>query len=284
LGAPLTPDRQARVRDLLDLEKLKYNQLADEKRIAFEEKRRLLALRPMQPAGILQSIVKEWRNYLNELANGRIDIRRELALTEPTLASDDQLEKLMIEIERIVPSQNQRHEMLRHFAGGQQVPPGVLQAIAERWQREDSSIISSARNRIGQLKIEVRQGLHRLAPHQMKVEINNSTVHQLNLGTILGDMNNSVTTLAQGGHGDVAAALKEFTERVASSDDSALSKRDVVENLAFISQQAALPAGERRQGLLKAALSHVQTAVQVVGTLSQAWATFGPIIEGFFKN
>ena len=262
-------------------------QLIGEKRKVFErEKAQQWERQPMaQSASVVSGILQKWRAYQIDLINAQIDIRRELALKEPVLASEEQLELLLSKIERsILMGYNQRAEKLREFAGGRQVSSAVLQAVAQAWERDDYSIIPDARNRLEQLKIEIRQGLHKPVANHMNIEINNSTVYQLNLGQILGDMNNAVTTLTQNGHTDIASALKGLIERIAASDDPALNKKDVLEHLAFISQEAALSATDRKQGLVRTALSHVQTAVQAAATLSQAWTTFGPIIEGFFKN
>jgi hypothetical protein len=122
------------------------------------------------------------------------------------------------------------------------------------------------------------------AAGQMKIDITKSNVHQLNLGTVLGDMSSTVTTLAQSGHAEIAAALKALAEEVATCVELGLARKDVLENLAFIGQQATQPIGGRKQGLLRAAIGHVQSAVQMIGTLSQAWATFRPLVESFFRD
>jgi hypothetical protein len=170
----------------------------------------------------------------------------------------------------------------RKAGSGIGFPRSVLSALAARWARADADLALASRNRLEQLKIEVRHKL--LIPvNSMKIEIKNSTVNQLNLGSVLGDMNNAITTLAQQGHQDLASALKRFTELIASSIDLGPAQRDVVENLAFISEQAVLPAVDRKQSLLNAAISHIQSVVQTVGTLNEVWKTISPMVESLFN-
>ena len=101
--------------------------------------------------------------------------------------------------------------------------------------------------------------------------------------TALTGMINAVATLRQGGQSEIANALKELTERVAGCDGSRLTRQEIIENLVFVGQQAALRPEQRNRGLLKAALTYAKSAVEGLGALPEAWNTYGRSIEDFFK-
>jgi hypothetical protein len=118
----------------------------------------------------------------------------------------------------------------------------------------------------------------------VKIELNNGTVNQLNLGSVLGDINNSVTTLEEAGQTLFANALKTFTEHVAAVEDvPAETKREMIENLALVGAQAALPSAERKVGLIKGDLGYIGSAVATIKPLLEVWNIFAPQAESFFK-
>lgn len=282
---PLQVQNEERVQALLQWEKHERQRRIGEICADFEKERRQMEGQHMQPAGILHKVKGAWQKRNRNIAEAFIAIRRQVALSEHALSTDAQMQEFLKALDVLWLNEERRREKLREFVGGKDISPTVFDASVQQWEREDRIFIADIRNRVEQLKIELQQGLYAVEENYvMRIEINNSTIHQLNLGQIRGDMNNAVTTLTENGHGDVASALKQFTEQVAAADDPAIDRKDVIEHLGYISKQAALPPAERSPGILKTTIAHVQDAVKVVGTLSQAWKTFGPIIEGFLQH
>src|SRR5438445_2669723 len=99
--------------------------------------------------------------------------------------------------------------------------------------------------------------------------------------TALSDMINVVAILVEGGQMDVARMLQELTERVVDSSGERQIRCEIIENLVFIGQQAALRTEQRNHGLLKAALGYAKNGVQTLG-MPEVWNTFGHAIEDFF--
>jgi hypothetical protein len=93
-------------------------------------------------------------------------------------------------------------------------------------------------------------------------------------------MLNVVTILVEAGHEDIARTLQELTEQVAGSSGQGQIRQEIIENLVFVGQQAALRPERRNQGLLKAALSYAKVGVQTLG-MPEVWNTFGQAIEDF---
>ena len=101
--------------------------------------------------------------------------------------------------------------------------------------------------------------------------------------TSLADMIRVVAALEQHGHRDLAQALKELTQRVAGSPGRRQTRHEIIEYLVYIGQQAALHPEQRNPGLLQAALRSAKDDVEALGTLSEAWDTYGQAIEEFFS-
>lgn len=280
---------EKRLEDLLQLERLQLSEVVSAKRNEFEVQRRRLAEEHFasnrNDAHTLTLMLEAWQGYLSAIIDARLDIRRNLALKELALATDEQLSFLEADIEHSVAAWRRSRSVIEDIARTYPVHPSVLDAIVARLQRKDDTL-PRARNRIQQLKIEFRHNLHGPETERtMKIEIQNSVIHQLNLGDVLGDMNSSVSTLQEAGNQELAHALKALIEQFGSSSAAAPEvKKDAIENLALIGQQATLPPEQRKQGLVKAALGYIRACVESVGPLSEAWKTFGPVIEKFFRS
>lgn len=92
------------------------------------------------------------------------------------------------------------------------------------------------------MALEGTLGMHEA--DQPQVNISNSTIANLNLGTVFGDLNGSIQTLITTGHAQLAEALRQLTEAVTASGEL-VDKKEIIENLAYVSEQAALPAEQR---------------------------------------
>ena len=123
-------------------------------------------------------------------------------------------------------------------------------------------------------------------PQKPTISITDSTVGFVNAGVIqdVRSIETSVTALVQAGQTDIAEALKQLTQAVASAKDlKEKARSEILEQLSELSRQALLPPDKRTKAIfLKASVSLVARALSAVGSLAQIWSTWGPAIQAFF--
>ncbi len=109
------------------------------------------------------------------------------------------------------------------------------------------------------MELEGRIALNR--PASTQINIGN-----LNLGTVIGDLNSTINTLSAGGHGDLAGAIQQLSEAI-SANSTLGNKKELLENLSFVSEQAALPPAKRKTSPIKAAWNAIEAGVGPVSSL-----------------
>jgi hypothetical protein len=115
------------------------------------------------------------------------------------------------------------------------------------------------------------------------IKIDNSVVGAINTGEVKTiDVN--LTNLRNAGREDASAALKALTEAIISeaSIDVAL-KNDLVEQVAFLTEQAAKRPEDRKPGLIKAAMGALTQVAGTVTAISGAWQAAEPIVRSIFS-
>jgi hypothetical protein len=115
------------------------------------------------------------------------------------------------------------------------------------------------------------------------VYIQNSNVANLNVVSQVGTINTALQTIFRGdtSQKEFAQALEQLTQAVLG--ETALQdvdKREVMDALSTIAEQAAKPPQEQSKGILKAAVTWLPTAVSAARSLTELWETVGPIIKG----
>ena len=104
------------------------------------------------------------------------------------------------------------------------------------------------------------------------VHISNSTISNLNLGNVVGDLNSSIQQLSTEGRNDLAEALRKLTEAVGASEQmNDEVRKEVLEHLSIVSGEAAKPAGSRKMGPLKTSLEAVKSGVALGTQLLTLW-------------
>jgi hypothetical protein len=114
------------------------------------------------------------------------------------------------------------------------------------------------------------------------INISGGTVTGLNIGTLIGDMTNNVTILQDQGQQKVAEAIKALVESIAKDDSLGDKRKDMVESLATVSEQAVLPADKRKTGMVRTLLGALQDAVKIAKAAKDAWDLVGPAIASHF--
>ena len=101
------------------------------------------------------------------------------------------------------------------------------------------------------------------------INISQSSVATLNLGTVVGELNSSIQTLTNAGQDDLAKSIRQLTEAITASPHFEESlRKDLLEHLALVSAEAALPAEKRKRGPLRSSIG-VKNAIFIVGRKSK---------------
>jgi hypothetical protein len=112
----------------------------------------------------------------------------------------------------------------------------------------------------------------RQAHFGMTVNISQSTVATLNLGTVVGELNSSIQSLTNAGQDDLAKSILQLTEAISASPNLNESlRKDLLEHLSLVSTEAALPAERRKMGPLKSSIGILRSSVSVATELVTLW-------------
>lgn len=117
----------------------------------------------------------------------------------------------------------------------------------------------------------------------VQLNIQSSNIANLNIGSQVGTINAALGSVSERGSADeFAEALKSLTEAVVS--DTLLpnsSKREVVEALSTVAEQAAKPPEQRSMGILKPIVTWIPTAIAAAASLAALWEKFEPTIKAY---
>jgi hypothetical protein len=172
----------------------------------------------------------------------------------------------------------------------------ALKFLIDRdWVREEKETreVTLARGRVNVEKIRYRitdtgvehfEGASRFesADRGAVVNIQGSTVAALNLGSVIGNIEGVVITLRDSGNEELAHGLKELIERVAVAEELGDQRREVIESLTTIGEQAILQPDERRPGVVKSLLGSVGMAIGHAANISEIWQVLAPVIARQF--
>lgn len=206
---------------------------------------------------------------LGKLVHRWIDLRREMVRTLPELGSPDRLAQLKNEI-GVMLEARKAHLKSEFPEGG----PGQLDERVRQIGYE-------ADRELEVLKREVGLGMRPAASHSVTVNIQDSTVAALNLGTVMGNIQAVVASLQQGDP-ELATALRTLIEAVAADEALGDRRREVIELLTQIGEEATKPEDQRRKGLAKVLLGGVAAALAISANVAQIWQTYGPAITRHF--
>ena len=111
--------------------------------------------------------------------------------------------------------------------------------------------------------------LHRLA---ITVNIANSTVATFNLGSVIGDLNSSIQQLNGAGHGELAESLKKLTEAIVESGElNNETRKELLEHLTHVLEEAEKLAAKRKMGPLRASIEAIKSTVLTASQLLALW-------------
>jgi len=147
---------------------------------------------------------------------------------------------------------------------------GTLKPDAERkaW-----AIKARVKQRLAALPWEAKLGLYEdKEPKGATLHISNSTIGNLNLGAVGGDLVSSIQQLSNEGHDDLAKRFEEFTKAINSSADFQEGmKKDLLEHLVVVAEEAAKPSEKRRMGPLRTSIEAIKTGIGMAAQLAAIW-------------
>lgn len=114
------------------------------------------------------------------------------------------------------------------------------------------------------------------------IRVDGSTVGAINTGEV-ASIDVSITVLQQAGNKDVSEALKNLTQAILDAADiPSATKSQTLDQVAYLSEQAAAAAKDRKPGMIKAACAALTQVATTTTTLATAWNAAAPILQGFF--
>ncbi len=122
---------------------------------------------------------------------------------------------------------------------------------------------------------------------QTVINISGGNFANLNLGEQIGTIKATVNVIASQGKAgaDLATALRSLTEGIGA--DTGLTdaqKKEALEAVETIADQANLPAEQRRPGVFKAAIGHLPTILSATVASIKIWETVHPVLAAFFAG
>ena len=213
---------------------------------------------------------RRWRTVTELLA-----LRLRLEWATPLLAEDETswYERLVACIHRIVGQEQDRllralDEDSRRFGGGP-LPDSWRGQILREFEALRSQYLKEAEIRRDRRALEAKMPK---PPRGITLNISQSSIANLNLGSQVGQIQSVVGGLHDKGLQEIAAAIKELTESIVNEvrlDD--VPKREAVEMVSVISEEIAKPEAERRSSVLRMAGTGIRAIVMHVDKLAAAY-------------
>lgn len=133
------------------------------------------------------------------------------------------------------------------------------------------------------LDAETRAREAKVAMGMVTIHINHSTVGALNLGTVIGNIQASLSVLKAEGHDEVVGALKRMAEEVGNAEELGDARREALEQVAVVTAEAERPPTERRLGLVKPLLEALRATLSTSANLIKVWEFAWPYIKAYFN-
>jgi hypothetical protein len=279
-----------RIRRALAIEQREFGAL--EERLAMETEvqslntREAYASKGASTSGGLIVVLMELQvTRLRAVVRGACERRRTMVRTVPELGYEDQINALRDRLSTWLDMQwGALPAMLSRYFGYVGVSAEVLQ-----WVDRVSDTLLSLKNELAReldnIKDEVALGMHqpRSAGPGITITITGGTVGGVNLGSIIGDMNVAIDSVHQAGGETLAQAIKRVTEAIDNEASLNPDKRaEVIETLAAITQEAALPPQRRKWHLVRSLLAHAGTIILKVPQLVDAWTNLSTQVTKWF--
>jgi hypothetical protein len=118
--------------------------------------------------------------------------------------------------------------------------------------------------------------------NNQSVSVSGGNVGSINFGPV-ETIKVDIDVLTQAGAVGQAEALASVVNAVLDDSDLAVDKKnELLEQLAFVTKEAATPAKDRKPSVLKSVLGTIKEGANAAGAIASAWSTAEPIVRGYF--
>ena len=108
------------------------------------------------------------------------------------------------------------------------------------------------------------------------INVDKSVIGSINTGNI-GQIDVALSNIKNGGDDELANIIKEFTEAVLTSIELTIEmKNEIIEQLSFLSGQAAVPKESQKGSIIKTILSTIGKGIQHIPSLLALFEKLGP--------
>jgi hypothetical protein len=116
------------------------------------------------------------------------------------------------------------------------------------------------------------------------ININRSNIGVLNTGTI-GHINTAIGRMQSAGSEQLATAFQQLIQQVLDAPDAtAEQKKELVESLSVLAEEAAQPPEKRRKVVMSAILKNMQTGLTIIQSLKPVYDQWLPVIQHAFQS
>jgi hypothetical protein len=202
--------------------------------------------------------------------------RRELGQKIPELLMPQEVAKLRVRLDSMVDAHfNSRKQEIA--LGGRQTGSANINSEASYKAMGIKGTISRELN---SLQIEARLGIYEESRQMPTFNISNSTIANLNLGTVLGDLTVSMQNLSNQGQERLAEAIGELTGAIGKSAEiQDPQRKELLEHLSVVSEETARPAEKRKMGPLRSSIAFLQNGVTAVTQLATLWVPIERLLK-----
>jgi len=89
--------------------------------------------------------------------------------------------------------------------------------------------------------------------------------------------------VSSGGNDKARDALKILTEAILSTRALSVNqKTELVDQVAYLAEQAAAPVRDRKPGVIKSTIAALRSSAQGVADVASAWQTAESVLSGLF--
>jgi hypothetical protein len=114
------------------------------------------------------------------------------------------------------------------------------------------------------------------------IKVDRSVVGSINTGNV-ESIDVSITQLKNAGGDQVSDALTRLTEAIVNDQGIVKPVKDqLLDQVAFLSEQAVAGAKDRRPGMIKAAFGALNGAAPAITALAAVWASAQPLLKTYF--
>jgi hypothetical protein len=118
--------------------------------------------------------------------------------------------------------------------------------------------------------------------NSQNVTVSGGTVGAINMATAR-DIQVSLEAITQNGDLSVADKLADFANAILNTHETDdIAKTDLLEQVAFITQQAGTKVEERKPGTIRAVLAAVKEGAGAITGLTSAWCAVEPLLKSHF--